>query len=75
MLEARWMSWSVLLPDIMWSSMHLLTVEDKEASLVVVSMTADSWLRRDVEDFCDKPPCPSQQKVNNQTGIHQRELL
>ena len=60
--------------------MFPLTVKDKEATFAVVSMTADSQLRkRDTEGFDDNPflnphstPSPT---VTTWRGSHQRELL
>jgi hypothetical protein len=41
--------------------MYLLAVKDKETTFALVSMSADSQLRkRDIEGFCDNsypPPC------------------
>lgn len=58
--------WFMLWPDSMWKFMLLLTIK-KGASSVVVSMSADSQLRkRGIESFCDNsltttPPLQKQQ--------------
>lgn len=51
----------------------LLTMESKEVTPAVISMTADpEWRERDMVDFCDNHLCPLQKppKRTLQFGLH-----